>query len=123
MSRKELTIVSVTHGGFLVYDMTTGAKEVQPLFAGNLFACTGFITNNMTPEDDEVTRWRVAYDALLKAQTMGSSHNTPEFLDWLADRLVNVYEDDPNVDFVLSLRERAEQGRLALSLHEKGQRK
>jgi hypothetical protein len=27
------------------------------------------------------------------------------FLDWLADRLVHVYGESPNVDFVLRLRE------------------
>ena len=28
-----------------------------------------------------------------------------EFLNWLADRLVHVYGESPNVDFVLKLRE------------------
>lgn len=53
---------------------------------------------------------------LLEAQTMGEQLNTPEFLDWLADRLIHVYHESPNIDFVLSLRARAEAGRKALSL-------
>jgi hypothetical protein len=28
----------------------------------------------------------------------------PEFLRWMADRLVNVYKEDPNVDYVHTLR-------------------
>lgn len=52
---------------------------------------------------------------LLKTQTMGQSLNTPDFLDWHADRLVNVYGENPNTDFVLSLRERAAAGRAAIA--------
>lgn len=44
---------------------------------------------------------------LLDCLTMGQSLNTPDFLMWLADRLVNVYGENPNMDFVLSIRERA----------------
>lgn len=55
-----------------------------------------------------------AAPALLAAQTMGASHSTPDFLDWVADRLVHFYGESPNVDFVLSLRERAAAGRAAL---------
>lgn len=42
--------------------------------------------------------------------------NTPDFLNWVADRLVSVHGESPNVDFVLSLRERAEAMRVALPL-------
>lgn len=38
----------------------------------------------------------------------------PDFLDWIADRLVNVYGESPNIDFVLSLRKRAEMSRAAI---------
>jgi hypothetical protein len=37
----------------------------------------------------------------------GQSLNTLEFLDWIAGRLVEVYGESENVDFVLSLKERA----------------
>ena len=52
---------------------------------------------------------------LLEAWTMGQTLNTPDFLDWLSDRLVNVYGESENVDFVLSLRERAKAGRAAIA--------
>jgi hypothetical protein len=116
--RKEMTIVAATHGGFLVYDLTTGSKDVQPLFAGNIGEALGFIR---TAFQGNTTLCPTAYKELLKAQTMGASKNTPDFLDWVADRLVTVYKDDSNVDFVLSLRERARQGRLGLTAHESSQ--
>lgn len=52
---------------------------------------------------------------LLEAQTMGAEVNTPDFLDWIADRLINSYGVNPNVDFVHSLRERAKAGRAAIA--------
>jgi hypothetical protein len=52
---------------------------------------------------------------LLAALTMGAQVNTPDFLDWVADRLVNVYGESPNVDFVHSLRDRAKAGRAAIA--------
>ena len=55
-----------------------------------------------------------AVSDLLAAQTMGAQVNTPDFLDWVADRLVHVYGESPNVDFVLSLRYRAAAGRAAI---------
>jgi len=55
------------------------------------------------------------YDDLLFTHTMGVSMNTPDFLDWMADRLVNVYGESPNVDFVQSLRDRAKMARYAMS--------
>jgi hypothetical protein len=38
----------------------------------------------------------------------------PYFLEWLANRLVDVYREDPNVDFVLCLRRRAKKARAAI---------
>lgn len=51
---------------------------------------------------------------LLRAQTMGQSLNTPDFLDCIASRLVEVYGEPERIDFVLSLRARAAAGRAAL---------
>lgn len=57
---------------------------------------------------------------LLEALTM-SQHpawgnmSTPDFLDWVADRLVYQYGENPSVDFVVSLRKRAFAGRAAIS--------
>lgn len=38
-----------------------------------------------------------------------------DFLDWVADRLVNVYGESENVDFVICLRRRAAKAREAIS--------
>jgi len=40
---------------------------------------------------------------------------TPEFLQFIAHRLVNVYGESPNTDFVLSLHQRALEMRAALA--------
>lgn len=52
---------------------------------------------------------------LLESQTMGIQLNTPDFLDWIAERLVNVYGESPHVDFVVSLKDRAAAGRAAIA--------
>lgn len=52
---------------------------------------------------------------LLACQTMGASKNTPDFLEWIADRLVGVHGDDAGNDFIISLRERAAAGRNAVA--------
>ena len=39
----------------------------------------------------------------------------PDFLDWVADRLVNVSGEDENVDFVLALRRKAAKARAVLA--------
>jgi hypothetical protein len=56
-----------------------------------------------------------AIPELIAAQTMGVQINTPDFLDWIADRLVNVHGESPNVDYVMSLRDRAKAGRDAIA--------
>lgn len=60
------------------------------------------------------TKLILAAPELLFAQTMGVELNTPDFLDWIADRLVYVHGERPEVDYVLSLRERAKAGRSAI---------
>lgn len=52
---------------------------------------------------------------LLACQTMGASKNTPDFLDWIADRLVGVHGDDARNDFIISLRERAAASQVSIS--------
>ena len=56
-----------------------------------------------------------AAPTMLAALNQGASKNLPDFLDWLADRLVHVYGESPNVDFVLSTRERARLTRAAIA--------
>lgn len=63
----------------------------------------------------ENARLIAAAPELLEAQVMGQGINTPDFLDWLADRLVHVYGERPQIGFVLSLRERAASGRAAIA--------
>ena len=41
----------------------------------------------------------------------GPETNLEDFLDWTADRLVFLHGESPNVDYVLSLRKRAETAR------------
>lgn len=57
----------------------------------------------------EVDRLRSARDELRAALPR------PEFLEWVADRLANVYGDDPNMNFILTLRMKANAGRKALA--------
>ena len=45
---------------------------------------------------------------------MGQSLNTPDFLEWCADRFVKVYGERENADYIHSLRERARAGREAV---------
>lgn len=49
------------------------------------------------------------------AATCGAQVNLPDFLDWIADRLVHVHGDDPNVDFVVTCRDRARKLRAAIA--------
>ncbi len=70
------------------------------------------------PNPDEAVRRAkmiAAAPELLACQTMGAQVDTPTFLEWIADRLVHVYGENPNIDFVRSLRTRAEAARLAIA--------
>jgi hypothetical protein len=82
----------------------------------------GFVYGPSTPEDSEVGR-RARADChliaaapdLLACQTMGAQLNTPDFLDWIADRLEHIHGENPNVDYIRSLRDRADAGRAAIA--------
>jgi hypothetical protein len=52
---------------------------------------------------------------LLKCLTDGTTVNLPELLDWVADRMVHVYGENENIDFVLTLRHRASVCRTAIA--------
>lgn len=79
--------------------------------------------NHATEESQEADEALMAANArliaaapeLLGAQTMGAELDTPCFLDWIADRLIDVYGESPVVDFVQSLRARATAGRAAIA--------
>lgn len=49
------------------------------------------------------------------AATAGAQVNLPEFLEWVADRLVHVHGESPNVDFVLTCQDRAKLLRAAIA--------
>lgn len=51
------------------------------------------------------------YEAMQYGQTM----NLADMLEWVADRLVYVHQEDANVDFVVSLRERSSVVRAAIA--------
>lgn len=69
---------------------------------------------------DELDYWPKALAILLAAPDMlaaldDESHvSTAWMLDWVADRMVNVYGESENVDFVQSIRKRASLCRAAL---------
>lgn len=48
------------------------------------------------------------------AATMGAQLNLPDLMDWIAARLIR-FGDDPNVDFIFTLRERAKLLRAAIA--------
>lgn len=52
---------------------------------------------------------------LLECLTDGAQLSTPDFLDWIADRLVNVHGENTNVDYVFTLRDRANKMRKAIA--------
>lgn len=51
------------------------------------------------------------YDAL----TQGAQLNLPDFLEWIAARLVTVHGEDRNVDYVHTLHDRAKKCRAAIA--------
>lgn len=54
-------------------------------------------------------------DELVEAIENGAQVNTPDLMEWVAERLIHVHGENPHVDYVLSLRTRAEKLRLASS--------
>ena len=52
---------------------------------------------------------------MLTVLTYGPSVALSEFLEWVADRLVQVHCEPPGADFVISLRERARLARTAIA--------
>lgn len=89
-----------TARGFLSQDLETLAVllEVDNRDAQKLAA-------DLAAAQQEIARLRAAFEP---------DRTGPAFYDWIADRLVHQYGEDPNVDFVLTLRRRAALGREAL---------
>lgn len=51
---------------------------------------------------------RRGFETLRVRETNSMRISDQEFLNWIADRIVHVYKESPNVDFVLNLRRIAE---------------
>lgn len=83
-------------------DMAEQARRREPL--AKLKALWPDIEDLVMRTDRPLQRLELYDDAM----DMGQTKDTVEFLDWIADRLVHVYGESENVDFVLSLRERTE---------------
>ena len=66
-------------------------------------------------EESKHARLFVAAPELLEVLTYGQTLNLPDMLDWVADRLVNVHGENCNLDFILSIRERASKARAAIN--------
>jgi hypothetical protein len=69
----------------------------------------------MKSDQERLNMYDAAIDANHGHRTIkfGLDLTTIDFLEWIADRLVNVYGENPNLGFVQSLRERAEALRAA----------
>ena len=115
---------------------TPGPWNVDPSYPGDVCAGTGHdvaVTcyKGMKPIDLDGTeatigpqsreeaeanaRLIAAAPDLLTVLTNGAQLNMPDFLEWIAVRLVNVHGDDPNIDFVQTLRHRAKLCREAIA--------
>jgi len=64
--------------------------------------------------DEGFTAGLGAGDHLLAAHDPDANPSGPDFLEWIAARMVDVYGEDPNVDFVVALRRKAGVARAAI---------
>lgn len=68
----------------------------------------------MVPIAHQAAKAMQSYDTVIAACEMGAQVQLPELLAWIADKLEHVYNENPNVDFVLTIRERAKKLREAM---------
>lgn len=54
-------------------------------------------------------------DDLISVLEEGEQVNTPGLMEWVADRLVHVHDENPNVDYILTLRSRADKIRKVMA--------
>lgn len=61
--------------------------------------------------------WKLisAAPELLEVLTHGQTMDMADMLDWVADRLVYVHHENENMDYIISLRERANLARAAIT--------
>lgn len=63
----------------------------------------------------EIEELREKNADLLAAHEPDNDPSGPDFLEWIADRLVHIHGESPNVDFVLALRRKAARARAAIA--------
>jgi hypothetical protein len=64
---------------------------------------------------DHVVKMSEAKAGLLHSVTYGAQVNLPDFLEWIAARLVDVHGENRNIDYVHTLYDRAESVRAAIA--------
>lgn len=68
----------------------------------------------MVPVAKQAAKAIELYAEINAACEMGAQVQLPELLTWIADRFEHVYGENPSVDFVLTIRERAKRLREAM---------
>lgn len=87
-----------------------GGVDGQGFFIGSnqyYDGCNYVARINGTTEKHKADAKLISKCPELLKTIIGDNHTLPELLDWVADRLVYVYHEHPNVDFVQELRNRS----------------
>lgn len=87
-----------------------GGVDGQGCFVGSnqsYDGCNYVARINGTTEKHKADAKLISKCPELLKTIIGDNHTLPELLDWVADRLVYVYHEHPNVDFVQELRNRS----------------
>ena len=98
---------------------TQGGPNRTEVFSGDTRICDTLSgTVHYDTEDGECeanAQLISAAPELLEAHEPDADMPGPDFLDWIADRMVNVYGESEGIDFVLALRRKAEKTRKAIA--------
>jgi len=98
------------------YDLTLNVLENTELKVQALQAELK-VNDLLQTQVDELT---LKNRALLIALESDANPPGPQFLQWVADRLIHVYGEDPDIDFVHALRRKANKMQQAIDLCKKG---